>query len=171
MSRPDGDTMHARRSGGSGDSASTSRSMMRQLAPRTMSGGSGGANSAPNLAPSGGMGESGRRLSNRLRSMREAEHVGDAPSLARYAGGHTFRSVSGVWIDAQYRRGMRELRLEYASRGYFALVRARPDLRAALALGARVVIAIDGNRAIVVDTARSPAGEAEVQRFLAEHAR
>lgn len=124
----------------------------------------------PMLAPSGGMGESGRRVSQRLRTMREAERVGDSSSTAsRFALGRSFRDAGGgVWVDSRYRRGMRELRLVWGSPAYFALVRARPDLAPALALGERVTITLDQDRAIVVDPGASIEMTAErVTQFLA----
>ncbi|MCZ7678498.1 MAG: VIT domain-containing protein [Sandaracinaceae bacterium] len=127
--------------------------------------GGSGAASAP--AP-GATGERGRRLAHRLRSMREAERVDAAPSASRFVDGRAFQLVSGAWVDSRYRREMRTLRVRTASPAYFALLRARPALRRALALGARVTVAIDDRRAVVVEpSAPAELGEAEVQAFLA----
>jgi Ca-activated chloride channel homolog len=49
--------------------------------------------------PGGGQGESGRRLSARLRSMREAERTENAPTASRVVMGRSFRFVNGRWVD------------------------------------------------------------------------
>ena len=102
--------------------------------------------------------------------MREAERShGSAPSATRFVQGRAFREVGGMWVDSRYRRGMRTLRLRYGSEAYFALLRARPELRSTLALGQRVTVALDGRRAVVVEPG-GPAGVSatEVTRFLGE---
>lgn len=143
--------------GGSG-----SRAVRAAPPPRPMT-------SATSSAPSGGMGERGRAISRQLREMREAQRSDVAGSDVRYASGRSLRHVSGAWVDAEYRRGMRELRLRWGSPAYFALLRARGDLRAALALGTHVAVVLPGGRAVVV-TPDGPEGvsEAEVARFLGD---
>jgi len=124
--------------------------------------------SRPPASPSGGQGESGRRLSRRLREMREAERVEEGSTL-RYVAGRTFRRIRGMWIDSRYRRSLRTLHVRAGTPGWTALLRERPDLRAILALGNRVAFAIDERRAIIVDTT-APEGvsDAQVSAFLAE---
>lgn len=101
-------------------------------------------------APSGGGGESGRRLSSRLREMREAERSEQSANL-RVIGGRTYRLVNGMWVDARYRRSMRTMRVRTGTPAYFALVRVRPDVRSALALGQHVTVVLDHDRAVVVE--------------------
>jgi Ca-activated chloride channel family protein len=122
---------------------------------------------APSLAPEGGMGDSGRRISARLREMREAERSeGSAEVTARFVAGRTFTRQGGGWIDERYRASMRVLRVRAMSPAYFALLRARPELGQPLSLGDRVTVAVDGTRAVVVDPAAPDVGDAEVQAFL-----
>lgn len=122
----------------------------------------------PPPAPSGGAGASGRRLARRLRDMREAEQVQEGQVL-RYVDGRAFQQIHGMWVDPRYRRSMRTLHVRPGSTGWIALLRERPDLRAILALGDRVALALDGARAVIVDPA-APEGvsEAQVASFLAE---
>ena len=138
--------------------------------PRTMAGGdsTGGAPAAQSVAPSGGMGDGGRRLSTRLRTMREAERSGvDDAVTARFVAGRTFTRSGTGWTDARYRPGMRTLRIRAMSAAYFALLRARPGVASALALGDRVTVAIDGERAVIVDpTAPADLGADQVTSFL-----
>lgn len=125
-----------------------------------------GSRSGAAPAP-GATGESGRRLAHRLRAMREAERADVAPSASRFVDGRAFHLVSGMWIDARYRREMRTLRVRTASPAYFALLRARPALRRALALGERVTVTIDDRRAILIEpSAPADVTEAQVRAFL-----
>ena len=73
-----------------------------------------------------------------------------------------------MWVDSLYRRGLRELRIRYASPAYFALLRARPDLRPALSLGQRVTVALDSHRVVIVDASAPAVAETEVRSFLSE---
>jgi Ca-activated chloride channel family protein len=119
-------------------------------------------------APAGATGERGRNIARRLRTMREAEQTSSAAVAGtRFVDGRSFRLVSGMWVDSSYRRSMPTLRVRYGSDGYFALLRVRPDLRRALALGERVTVALPGGRAVIIDAA-APASvsEADVRRFL-----
>jgi Ca-activated chloride channel family protein len=133
------------------------------------SGVAGGARAPmPAMAPVGGAGESGRRLSARLREMRQAERSGDvATADVRFALGRGFAQRSGMWVDSRYRAGMRELRVRWGTAAYFAILRARPELAPALSLGERVTVTLDGERAVVVDpSAPEAVEESEVATFL-----
>jgi len=138
--------------------------------PRTMAAGgsTAGAPATQSVAPSGGMGDGGRRLSTRLRTMREAERSGvDDAVTARFVAGRTFTRSGSGWTDARYRPGMRTLRIRAMSAAYFALLRARPGVASALALGERVTVAIDGERAVIVDpSAPADLGADQVTNFL-----
>jgi len=114
------------------------------------------------------VGDGGRRLSTRLRTMREAERSGvDDAVTARFVAGRTFTRSGSGWTDARYRPGMRTLRIRAMSAAYFALLRARPGVASALALGDRVTVAIDGERAVIVDpTAPADLGADQVTSFL-----
>ncbi|AKF06003.1 VIT domain-containing protein [Sandaracinus amylolyticus] len=139
-------------------------------APQTTSsgGGGGGGGGAASMAPEGGRGESGRRLSARLRDLRGAEQAAAlAAQDARFVLGRAFVRRDGMWVDSRYRAGRRELRMRWGSEGYFALLRARPELGPALALGDRVTIAIDAARVIVIDpSAPERISETDVSAFL-----
>ena len=139
--------------------------------PSRMGGGSAGAGmapQAPQAAPSGGMGDGGRRLSARLRTMREAERTDTDDALtSRFVAGRTFTRSGGGWTDSRYQAGMRTLRLRAMSAAYFALLRARPDLASALALGEQVTVTLDAQRAVVIDpTAPADVGADQVTAFL-----
>ncbi|HJL16663.1 MAG TPA: VIT domain-containing protein [Sandaracinaceae bacterium LLY-WYZ-13_1] len=160
------------RGGGDGDAPAAEaqvaeedfRAFRGATVPRE-SGGSGGGPTA-SAAPPAATGERGRRLSRRLRRMREAERVRPSATTSRRVGDRTFRLVRGMWVDAAYRRALPTLRIRAASEAWFALLRARPALRSALALGERVAIALDGRAVIVAPDAPADVTEARVRAFL-----
>jgi hypothetical protein len=115
----------------------------------------GGGGDGAQSAPSGGGGEQGRRLSTRLRTMREAERVDETPTESRFVNGRTYNLVNGMWIDARFRRSMRTMRVRTGTAAYFALVRVRLEVRRALTLGQQVTVVLDASRAVIVEEAAS----------------
>ncbi len=82
----------------------------------------------------------------------------DARALApRHAGGHIFTLRDGAWTDVRYRAGMRALRVQPFSDGWFAIVAELPELREPFALGDRVIVA---GRDLAVEV--SPSGASAV---------
>lgn len=121
---------------------------------------------APQPAPVDATGEAGRRIATTLRSMREAERVTANAGGARFVAGRSFVLTNGVWQEDGLSVGTsRVLRVRAMSRGYFALLRLRPQLREALALGA-VRLRLDAGRVIEVTDAAPDAPESEVEGFL-----
>lgn len=137
-------------------------------ADSSSAGSASSATAGSSRAPAGGTGARGRQISRQLRAMREADRPETATSGgSRFVDGRTIRQLRGIWVDEAYRRGMVTLRLRYAGPAYFALVRARPDLAGALAVGARLTLVVDEGRAVVIDPS-APAGvsAADVRRFI-----
>lgn len=100
-------------------------------------------------APAGATGERGRRISEELRSMREAERADEATSDAtRFALGRAFTWDGARFVDAAFQPSMRVLRVRPMSRAAFVILAAHPELRAAFAIGERVVLVVDATRAI-----------------------
>lgn len=127
----------------------------------------GGSAPAAQAAPSGATGERGRRISDELHQMAGAERAGDATSQGvRFALGRAFTWQSGAYVDANHRAGMRALRIRPMSRAYFTLLTLRPELRAAFALGEHVIVALDGDRAIVIDPASPDTDEETARAFV-----
>ncbi len=117
-------------------------------------------------APSSATGESGRRLSSRLREMRDAERSDEAgTSTVRAIDGRTFSLTAGRWVDERYQEGGRTLSIRSMSAAYFALLAAQPELRAAFALGDRVVVTLDGARTIIVTPDAADVSADEARRF------
>ncbi len=112
-------------------------------------------------------GEAGRRLSARLREMRSADRADEAEaSTVRVIFGRTFTRTSGIWVDERFHEGGRVLRVRAMSEAYFAILAARPELRAAFALGDAVVVTLEGDRTIEVAADAPVVSAEEAQRFV-----
>jgi hypothetical protein len=101
-----------------------------------------------------------------LRDLREAERVTPSTGGARFVAGRSFVLAQGVWQEDGLTVGTaRVLRVRAMSRGYFALLRLRPALREALALGS-VRMRLDNDRVIEVSDAAPDTAESAVEAFL-----
>ncbi len=72
-------------------------------------------------------------------------------ALVREAGGRTFYRVDGRWIDSTYQAGKETVKVKYLSDDYFKLLREKPELAKAFALGSSVVAASGGKFYEVVE--------------------
>jgi Ca-activated chloride channel family protein len=75
----------------------------------------------------------------------------------RRAGGRTFAYQDSVWTDTRFTPATRVVRVAPFSAAYFSLIQAVPDLRAAFAVGDRVLVA-----GVRVAVEVSPAGATEL---------
>lgn len=72
-------------------------------------------------------------------------------SQIRIVGARTFIRQEGVWTDTTFDpQAMQPQQVPFLSEDYFALLNARPDLAAALALGDQVIVVVDGQAYQVV---------------------
>ncbi len=63
----------------------------------------------------------------------------------KIAGTHTFVFTDGKWIDTAFDPDkMKTQRIVFLSPDYFALAQSRPDIGAALAIGDKLIVVIDG---------------------------
>jgi len=69
----------------------------------------------------------------------------------KYLGKKVFYLIDGVWTDQTYKKGLKETRVAYGSDEYFKLLEAHPDWRQYFALGVKVILCPDAERAIVVE--------------------
>lgn len=124
------------------------------------------APAAPPPPPADATGEAGRSISNTLRTLREAERVGPSNGGARFASGRSFVRAQNLWQEDGLSIGAsRVLRVRSMSPAYFALLRLRPALREALALGS-VRFRLDAERVIEVSDGASETGASAVEAFL-----
>jgi Ca-activated chloride channel family protein len=71
----------------------------------------------------------------------------ESDATTRRIESRTFTLNGGVWTDARYRAGMTTIKIKPFSTVYFDLMKELPDLRAAFALGDRVIV-VGRDRAI-----------------------
>ncbi len=86
--------------------------------------------------------------SKRARAQQEVMRVEkDAQSTTmRIVGGKTFYLRDGVWIDADFKAGMKlpQTVIKFGSDEYFALLKQKPRLATYFSLGEQVVVVLDG---------------------------
>jgi Ca-activated chloride channel family protein len=99
--------------------------------------------------------------------MRSADRADEAEaSSVRVVLGRTFTRTSGRWVDERFHEGGRVLRVRAMSEAYFAILAARPELRAAFALGSAVVVTLDGDRSIEIAADAPVVSADEARRFV-----
>ncbi|WP_225408412.1 VIT and vWA domain-containing protein [Stigmatella hybrida] len=105
-------------------------------------------------------------VSREMKKMKEEERGPSASEPVRVAAGKTFLYRDGGWIDSEaLAHPGKQLQVKFLSKGYFALLQARPDLKAAFALGDRVVVVVAPGKTLRV----GPEGEEDegkVRAFL-----
>ena len=85
----------------------------------------------------------------------------------RSASGRTFVYRNGGWIDTEAQSGTpKQLKVRYLSDAYFALLKARPELKAALALSDRLVIVIGKDKSVIVEPEAGETKADVVSAFL-----
>ncbi|MDC0710754.1 VIT and VWA domain-containing protein [Stigmatella sp. ncwal1] len=130
----------------------------------------GGSVPAPAAAPAESLaraeGKGAVAVSREMKKMKEEERGPSASEPVRVAAGRTFLYRDGGWIDSEVLANPgKPLQIKFLSKGYFALLQARPELKAAFALGDRVVVVISKGKSVKV----GPEGEEDegkVRAFL-----
>ena len=90
-------------------------------------------------------------------SQGRAQHEGadrgrEGHRSVRSASGRTFVYRNGGWIDTEAQSGTaKSIKVKYLSDAYFALLKARPDLKAALALSDRLVIVVGKDKSVIIE--------------------
>jgi Ca-activated chloride channel family protein len=96
-------------------------------------------------------GTTGIAVAKKVRSMKDEERATKDSEPVRVASGRTFLFRLGGWIDAEAVNGTpKQLKVKYLSEAYFAILKARPDLKAAMALGNRVVVVVGKDKSLVI---------------------
>lgn len=96
-------------------------------------------------------GTTGIAVAKKVRSMKDAVVAEKESEPVRVASGRTFLFRLGGWIDSEAVNGTaKQLKVKYLSDAYFAILKARPELKAALALGSRVVVVVGKDKSLVI---------------------
>ncbi len=112
-------------------------------------------------------GKEGIVVAKKVREMKDATRGPSVSEPVRDVGGRTFVYRSGGWMDTESLNGAaKTLKVKYLSDAYFALIKARPDLKAALALGNRVVVMVAKDKSVVIDPSEGETKPDAVEKFL-----
>jgi Ca-activated chloride channel family protein len=112
-------------------------------------------------------GKEGIAVAQAVRRMKDEEVGAKAGEPVRSASGRTFVYRSGGWIDSEAIAGTpKQLKVKYLSDAYFALLKAKPELKAALALGDRVMVVVAPGKAVVIDPTEGETAADKVTAFL-----
>ncbi len=127
----------------------------------------GGAGSRPGDLVSRAEGKAGIDVSKKMQAMKEESFAPRPSDPVRVAGGRSYLWRKGAWIDSEaLEKPGQQLKVKYLSPAYFALVSARPDLKAGLALGNRVVLRVGGGKSIVIAPEEGEEAAERVVAFL-----
>ena len=112
-----------------------------------------------------GEGSVGVAVAKSVRGMKEADKDSSSSSTAaRSAGGRTYVAKGGAWVDTELIDTMgKALKVKYLSDAYFALLKAKPELKAAFALGDRVVLLVAPGKSVSI---APDAGETDTKKAL-----
>lgn len=66
-------------------------------------------------------------------------------------GRKIFYLVNGTWIDREYRKEMKTVKVEYAGEAYFDFLAKKPELNKYFALGTKMIVCLDADNAIIVE--------------------
>lgn len=112
-------------------------------------------------------GREGIAVSKALRDMKDQKQGVRVDEPVRTASGRTFIFRGGGWIDSEALGGTaKQLKVKYLSDAYFALLKARPDLKAAMALSDRLVIVVGKDKSVVIDPNEGEAKADAVTAFV-----
>lgn len=96
-------------------------------------------------------GVTGIAVAKKVRSMKDEQVASKESDPVRVASGRTFLFRMGGWIDSEAVNGTpKQLKVKYLSDAYFAILKAKPELKAALSLGNRVVIVVGKDKSLVI---------------------
>ncbi|HEY3450288.1 MAG TPA: VIT domain-containing protein [Myxococcales bacterium] len=112
-------------------------------------------------------GKAGIGVSKATRQMQTETRAPDSSQPVRVAGDRTYVWRDGGWIDTQaLENAGKQLKVKYLSAAYFALLSARPDLKAGLALGNRVVLVVAKGKTVVIAPNEGEEAADKVNAFL-----
>jgi Ca-activated chloride channel homolog len=133
---------------------------------RAAGGYAGGAPSyAPGLRQS--TGELAVRASQRISGLKAQSVESAEASAVRRVDARLFQRRGDVWVDATFTTKMPVIGVKWGSPAYFELLRLRPSLGRVLALGRKLVVVLDGGRALRIDETGKEALSAADRKAIA----
>lgn len=112
-------------------------------------------------------GTTGIAVAKKVRSMKDEMVASKESEPVRVASGRTFLFRMGGWIDSEAVNGTpKQLKVKYLSDAYFAILKAKPELKAALSLGNRVVVVVGKDKSLVISPDEGETKADKVTDFL-----
>jgi Ca-activated chloride channel family protein len=147
------------------------RKLRRQEARELQNSGAYFGGAADAAAPRGGrkavdISETMRRW----KEVRTAEEGGltRARTTLKRVDDKTFVRIRGVYVDTDFREDLKELRIRFGSPAYFAVLRALPELKPYLSVGAHLIL-VRGDRALIVgEEGSTTMDEAQIRDFFGQ---
>ncbi len=122
---------------------------------------------APSKALESADGKAGIAVAKKMREMKESSGGPKDSEPVRVAAGRTFIYRGGGWVDSEgLTAATKQLKVKYLSDAYFALLKAKPELKAALALGDRVLVMVGPGKAVVIDPKEGETAADKMTAFL-----
>jgi Ca-activated chloride channel family protein len=114
-------------------------------------------------------GDEGRRMSEELRDMREAERQ-QTGGFTQYVAGRLFVRTGSGWVEDGAAGAGATLEIKYLSRAYFDVLAAHPELSALLSLGEDVTLRVGDGKALVIraSSGRETLSADELESFFEE---
>jgi Ca-activated chloride channel family protein len=95
-------------------------------------------------------------IAQQIQRLRKAEtasrDMGRAVTPVQQRSARTLVNYRGVWVDQKFEGTERLTKIKWGSEAYFGILRAKPDLKDAFALGQRIVLVTARGQAIAVDS-------------------
>ncbi len=105
-------------------------------------------------------------MSRHVRKMKEEEAAARVDEPVRVASGRTFIYRAGGWVDSEAGGAAKQLKVKYLSDAYFALLKARPELKAVFALSDRLVIVVAPGKTVVIAPSEGETKADAISAFL-----
>jgi Ca-activated chloride channel family protein len=130
-------------------------------------GGGRGKDAKPAESLSATEGAGGVAVSRSMNKMKTESRAPDSSQPVRSVGGRTYLWRVGGWVDSEAVDSPgKQLKVKYLSAAYFELLKARPDLKAGIALGNRVVLVVAKGKTVVIAPNEGEEAADKVTAFL-----
>lgn len=97
-------------------------------------------------------GETGVLMSKKAGSMKDVTYeYQQHGAVTKNINKRNFYKFGEVWVDSEYKKDMEKIHIKYGSEVYFKLLELKPELKDYLALGANLVLTINGKALFIED--------------------
>jgi len=98
-----------------------------------------------------GKGITGGRAYGRKEEKELAEAEEQIEEMIKRIGAKTFYLNNGVWVDSEFKEGLKEVKIKYLSDEYFELLAKHPEAAKYFAIDSKVIIVIEGKAYRIIE--------------------